>query len=90
MRMPINSNGGVKMRGILRLRKAIQKANRLASLRMTDFQVGDAIRKVVVLVLISIFVSAGASATTYYVSSSGGTIRTAGPLWLRRGRQLRM
>jgi hypothetical protein len=64
VRISIEAGGSAKVKGILRLRKAIRKANRLAPLRMTG--VG---RVVILLGMLSVT----AWASTYYVSSSTGS-----------------
>jgi hypothetical protein len=61
----MRGGGAVVKLGILRLRKTIRFADRLAPLRMT------VLTALLFILLISAFCS-GASATTYYVSSSGG------------------
>jgi hypothetical protein len=64
VRISIKAGGSAKVKGILRLRKAIREANRLAPLRMTG--VGS------IAILLGML-SATAWATTYYVSSSTGS-----------------
>lgn len=65
VRVPIKARDSAKGQGVLRLRKTIRFADRLAPLRMTGPEVGAA-------VLLLVMVCANASATTYYVSSSVG------------------
>ena len=69
MKTPIEVCASVDVQGILRLRKTIRFANRLAPLRMTGL--------VGVASLMSVL-SSSASATTYYVSSSTGNDANSG------------
>jgi len=64
VKVSIKAGGSAKVKGILRLRKAIREANHLAQLRMTG--VGS-------IVILLGMLSATAWATTYYVSSSTGS-----------------
>ena len=69
MELFIKTGDSVKMLGILRLRKMVRFANRLAPLRMTVTGV---------TALLLVVFNASASATTYYVSSSTGNDSNAG------------
>jgi hypothetical protein len=66
VRVSIKAGKRAKVQGILRLRKTIRFADRLAPLRMTGLGVSAVVLMLMVL-------SSGASATTYYVSSSVGS-----------------
>lgn len=70
--MPIRAGDGANKHGILRLRKTIRFANRLAPLRMTVF-IG-----LVQCGLMGLILCGMAPATTYYVSSSTGNDVNAG------------
>ncbi len=63
VRVSSKAGGSAELQGVLRLRKTIRFTNRLASLRMTGL---DGV------ILLLWILSATASATTYYVSSSTG------------------
>jgi hypothetical protein len=69
VRVSIKGRGSAERVGILRLRKTIRFADRLAPLRMTGF--------LQIALLLALF-SATASATTYYVSSSAGSDSNSG------------
>ena len=74
--------GEAMRRGILRLRKAIRFANRLAPLRMTEAPIrmteeeSKFVQRIFIIVLL--VWSSLASATTYYVSSSTGSDSNSG------------
>jgi hypothetical protein len=69
VRVSIKAGSGAKGQGVLRLRKTIHKANRLAALRTTGF--------LQIALSLAMF-GATASATTYYVSSSTGSDANSG------------
>jgi hypothetical protein len=78
-----NAGESVVRVGILRLRKAIRDANRLASLRMTEIALVRMTEiawfRMTGLVLAGVLGwGVGASATTYYVSSSAGNDANSG------------
>ncbi len=78
MRIPNKVAGSGGTKGILRLRKPIRFAIRLAPLRMTGVRsVAGGIVRVLVATLVT-FPGALASATTYYVSSSLGNDSNSG------------
>ncbi len=69
MRVSSKAESIAERKGILRLRKTIRFADRLAPLRMTSAGA---------VVLLTLILSAGASATTYYVSFSTGSDTNSG------------
>ena len=70
--IPFKADGGANEQEILRLRKTLREANRLAALRMTPFGWHRAALALSIFFLPLVLLTAGASATTYYVSSSSG------------------
>ena len=83
MRISYRAGDNVLRVGILRLRKTIRKTNRLASLRMTGLTsfttgLGNCRTAWKVLAVFSLIWGVGASATTYYVSSSMGSDLNSG------------